>query len=61
MADVVRQPDGAAGQRPAPLATGIDAARAELVTPSIPLMPANAGIQCLAKELGPRVRGDERR
>jgi hypothetical protein len=25
-----------------------------------PLMPANAGIQSLAKELGPRFRGDER-
>src|SRR6476659_7417666 len=26
-----------------------------------PLMPAKAGIQCLAKELGPRFRGDERK
>ena len=25
-----------------------------------PLMLAQAGIQCLAKALGPRVRGDER-
>jgi hypothetical protein len=26
-----------------------------------PLMPAKAGIQFLAKALGPRVRGDERK
>ena len=31
LADVVRQSDGAAGQRPAPLAAGVDGARAEFV------------------------------
>ena len=48
-------------QRPAPVAAGVDAARSEFVIEAFPLMPAKAGIQCLAKELGPRVRGDERR
>ncbi len=28
--------------------------------PHAPLMPAQAGIQLLAKGLGPRLRGDER-
>ena len=32
MADVVRQPDGAAAKRPAPVAAGVDGARAEFVT-----------------------------